>query len=66
MKKYPSRILMVDTYQILNNNTVKSETMDWLDLPYPHVFPKAVNTKIHQTDRKRQKQIAEKFNKILE
>ena len=49
IKEFPGRIKYVDSYEILNNEDVKNEVLDWLGLPRPHITDVNVSTKGHQT-----------------
>lgn len=52
IEKFPGRIKYVDSYEILNNEDVKNEVLDWLELPRPHVIEVQVSTGGHQTHKK--------------
>ena len=52
----------VDSYEILNNEDVKNEVLDWLGLPKPHVIDVQVSTKGHQTHQGKIAQIKKEYS----
>ena len=60
LKKYPGRIIQVDSYEILNDDKVKTKLLEWVGTSKPYKL-ETVSTTQHQTNRNKQMEIAVKY-----